>query len=205
MKCERGQAHRHHHQARQTGGTTLRRGAPAPALAVRCAQGFGRRQGRYYLADRREVGSARVRLLLDTDVVVWLVEGMADLRTATRAAIDRAASQNGVLISAISFWEVAMLAAHDRLALSLPAPDWRDRVLSLAARRRQSRDLRRRHRSGAASRPVSCRSGGPSDYRHGEDHGRATGVVRPAHLELWPRRTPCRGDGSTQERVRPAR
>jgi PIN domain nuclease of toxin-antitoxin system len=72
-----------------------------------------------------------VRLLLDTHVLVWLVEGMAQLRPAARRTIERAAATDGVVVSAISFWEVAMLAVRGRLALGTPPSIWRRRVLEL--------------------------------------------------------------------------
>lgn len=70
-------------------------------------------------------------LLLDTHVAVWLVDGLPRLRPAARRAIDRAAARGRLIISAISFWEVALLARRDRLALTMPALDWRRAVLAL--------------------------------------------------------------------------
>lgn len=70
-----------------------------------------------------------MRFLLDTHVLVWLVEGLADLGAVTRAEIDRAASGDGVLVSGISFWEVAMLERRGRLTLSKPVAEWRRKVL----------------------------------------------------------------------------
>jgi PIN domain nuclease of toxin-antitoxin system len=72
-----------------------------------------------------------VRLLLDTHVLVWLVEGMAQLRAPARRTIERAAAGDGIAVSAISFWEIAMLAVRGRIALATPPLIWRRRVLGL--------------------------------------------------------------------------
>lgn len=71
-----------------------------------------------------------MRLLLDTHVLVWLAEGMADLPPASREQIDRAAVGAGIAVSAISFWETAMLAQQGRISLSRPLGSWRQRVVA---------------------------------------------------------------------------
>jgi PIN domain nuclease of toxin-antitoxin system len=71
-----------------------------------------------------------LRLLLDTHVLIWLAEGLTDLPPASRKIIDRAATSHGVAVSAISFWEVAMLESRGRISLSAPIDEWRRRVLS---------------------------------------------------------------------------
>jgi PIN domain nuclease of toxin-antitoxin system len=71
-----------------------------------------------------------VRLLLDTHVLVWLAEGTEDLSRASRDQIDRAAAGAGIAVSAISFWETAMLAQRGRISLSQPLRSWRERVVS---------------------------------------------------------------------------
>jgi PIN domain nuclease of toxin-antitoxin system len=76
------------------------------------------------------VGGDAVKLLLDTHVLIWLVEGLAELGVRGRRTIERAARQGGVGVSAISFWEVAMLAQRGRLTLSKPVADWRRQVLA---------------------------------------------------------------------------
>jgi PIN domain nuclease of toxin-antitoxin system len=71
-----------------------------------------------------------VKLLLDTHVLIWLAEGLKELPPASRKLIDDVARKAGIYVSAISFWEVAMLSAKGRISLSQPLADWRDRVLS---------------------------------------------------------------------------
>jgi len=64
-------------------------------------------------------------LLLDTHVWVWLLEG--DLERVSHAAaslIRRAAASSALLVSDISFWEVAMKAAQGKLVFSMDAAFW---------------------------------------------------------------------------------
>ncbi len=68
-------------------------------------------------------------LLLDTHVIVWLAEGLSDLPETSRDLIDRAARKEGLAVSPISFWEIAMLHSRQRITLSLPVQRWRELVL----------------------------------------------------------------------------
>ena len=68
-------------------------------------------------------------LLLDTHVIVWLAEGLPDLPETSRDLIDRAAREEGLAVSPISFWEIAMLHSKQRITLSLPVQQWRELVL----------------------------------------------------------------------------
>lgn len=69
-------------------------------------------------------------MLLDTHVLIWLAEGNAELKPAARRRIEEAAVQSGLAVSAISFWEVAMLSDRGRISLSLPLTEWRRKVLA---------------------------------------------------------------------------
>lgn len=71
-----------------------------------------------------------MRLLLDTHILIWLAEGHPELPYKARRRIDRDAGRDGLAVSAISFWEIAMLAARGRLALARPADEWRAAVLA---------------------------------------------------------------------------
>ena len=73
-----------------------------------------------------------MRLLLDTHVLVWLAEGSKELPPKSRAVIDEAAKGDGLAVSAISFWEVAMLQVHGRLTIKCPTREWKARVLDAA-------------------------------------------------------------------------
>jgi PIN domain nuclease of toxin-antitoxin system len=70
-------------------------------------------------------------ILLDTHVLVWAVEEVANLRASVAAAIRAHEGRKEVLVSAVSFWEIGVLVAKDRLRLSLPLREWADDVLSL--------------------------------------------------------------------------
>ena len=68
-------------------------------------------------------------LLLDTHVLVWLVKGVDALAPRHRSRLEAAAATEALEISAISFWEVAMLARSGRVSLTRSVIDWRREVL----------------------------------------------------------------------------
>ncbi len=68
-------------------------------------------------------------ILLDTHVLVWSVSDEARLGEQTRAVIDSAWSRNEVAVSAITFWEVAMLQDKGRLDLQVDIGSWRASLL----------------------------------------------------------------------------
>lgn len=70
-------------------------------------------------------------VLLDTHALVWLLAGDSNLGNRSRELADVATREDALLVSAISFWEVAMLAQRRRLSLNQPAAQWRRRVLEL--------------------------------------------------------------------------
>lgn len=64
-------------------------------------------------------------LLLDTHIWVWLLEG--DVERMSRAAVTllrRAAARANLLVSDISFWEVAIKASKGKLVFSMDAAFW---------------------------------------------------------------------------------
>ncbi|MGH7625085.1 MAG: type II toxin-antitoxin system VapC family toxin [Gemmatimonadaceae bacterium] len=64
-------------------------------------------------------------MLLDTHVWIWAVDGTPGRLSHAALARAEAAQQAGhVLVSAITVWEVAMLASRGRIALSLPIGEW---------------------------------------------------------------------------------
>ena len=64
-------------------------------------------------------------ILLDTHVLLWLDRDDASLGVHTRASIAEAWDAGRVAVSAISFWEVALLHLRGRIALRCSASKWR--------------------------------------------------------------------------------
>lgn len=56
-------------------------------------------------------------ILLDTHVLLWLARDPSKLSPSATAAIQDSAQQGGIAISAITLWEIALLAARGKLAL----------------------------------------------------------------------------------------
>lgn len=70
-------------------------------------------------------GGAGGPVVLDTHVWIWAVEGdRAQLGAGAIDELEAASLRGGVLVSAISVWEVAMLEAKGRLTLSRPLEEW---------------------------------------------------------------------------------
>lgn len=57
-------------------------------------------------------------ILLDTHVLVWLASEPSNLSRKASDAIRRASQGTGIAISAITLWELAWLATHDRLEIT---------------------------------------------------------------------------------------
>lgn len=73
-------------------------------------------------------------LLLDTHALVWMDADDAALGPQARQAIRQAWSVGDVAVSAISFWEVAMLAQRGRVKLPVPPNTWRADLLEAGVR-----------------------------------------------------------------------
>ncbi len=69
-------------------------------------------------------------IVLDTHVLVWLAEGDTSLGTRARKLADQALLDDELAVSAISFWEIALLQNRGRLQLVQPLVTWRTRLLS---------------------------------------------------------------------------
>lgn len=54
-------------------------------------------------------------ILLDTHALYWLATADKKLGRASRARIERALEDDGLAVSAVSFWELAMLAKRKRI------------------------------------------------------------------------------------------
>ena len=68
-------------------------------------------------------------ILLDTHALIWLLLDDPRLGRQTRQVIARAWADNETAVSAISFWEIAMLCAKGRLELLVNAETWRAGLL----------------------------------------------------------------------------
>ncbi len=63
-------------------------------------------------------------ILLDTHVWLWLLHYPSQLSSQAKAVIDLEEPQNGLLVSAISVWEIAVKSSIGKLTLSLPINEW---------------------------------------------------------------------------------
>lgn len=70
-------------------------------------------------------------IVLDTHVLVWAVEGDRRLGTNARAAIEEAERTDAIGISAVTPWEIALLAERNRLRLVQEVGTWIEAVLAL--------------------------------------------------------------------------
>lgn len=68
-------------------------------------------------------------ILLDTHALIWLAEGRPELGDRTRHLADEALTRDALGISAITFWEIAMLQQRDRIRLVQPIEVWRRRLV----------------------------------------------------------------------------
>ena len=57
---------------------------------------------------------------VDTQVIIWNALKPETLSSRAKKAIEKANKTNGMLISDISLWEIAMLIKKERLKIDLP-------------------------------------------------------------------------------------
>lgn len=69
-------------------------------------------------------------ILLDTHALLWLAAGSERLGTRAKRLADRALAADELCVSAVSFWEIALLAGRDRVALARPPETLRDELLA---------------------------------------------------------------------------
>ncbi|MGB5497215.1 MAG: type II toxin-antitoxin system VapC family toxin [Sedimenticolaceae bacterium] len=72
--------------------------------------------------------------MLDTHVLIWLDAGTTELGDETAELIDGEFAVDGVAVSAISFWEIAMLIAKGRVVIAQPLLRWREELLAAGLR-----------------------------------------------------------------------
>jgi PIN domain nuclease of toxin-antitoxin system len=69
-------------------------------------------------------------ILLDTHALLWLDSGDRRLGSKARRATERALAAGDLAVSAITFWEVAMLILRRRISLAAPPTAWRSELLA---------------------------------------------------------------------------
>jgi PIN domain nuclease of toxin-antitoxin system len=74
-------------------------------------------------------GELSAPLLLDTHVLLWLVSGDAGLGGHTSRAIEATSHSRSVLVSAITPWEIGLLASKKKIELHQDALGWIRAVL----------------------------------------------------------------------------
>ena len=72
-------------------------------------------------------------IVLDTHVLIWTVQGDSRLGTAAARTIEKEGRVRGVGVSAISPWEIALLAERGRLRLDRDVGEWIEATLDLSA------------------------------------------------------------------------
>lgn len=72
-------------------------------------------------------------MLLDTHVALWLVAGSSAVGAHSRRMIRHAAADSQLAISAVSFWEIALLIAKRRLRSAESAAKIRQLILDAGA------------------------------------------------------------------------
>lgn len=65
-------------------------------------------------------------LVLDTHALVWMDSANPRLGDVSRQMVDHALHTDKLAVSAISYWEVAMLQEKGRLRVEIPLEQWRD-------------------------------------------------------------------------------
>lgn len=68
-------------------------------------------------------------ILLDTHALVWLSEGLPALGKQARKIADQALAEDALAVSAISFWEIALLHQKERIILTQDVSAWRNQLL----------------------------------------------------------------------------
>jgi PIN domain nuclease of toxin-antitoxin system len=72
-----------------------------------------------------------VRILLDTHILVWLLEDSERIGEPVHAQIQNAADEDCLFISAITPWEISMLVVKGRLRLGQDVAEWLGAALRL--------------------------------------------------------------------------
>ncbi len=71
------------------------------------------------------------KLLLDTHIWVWAMNGDVKLLKSFQTAFEKASSMQGILISPMSIWEVGMLVEKKRIEIDMDVLDWIEQALDI--------------------------------------------------------------------------
>jgi PIN domain nuclease of toxin-antitoxin system len=63
-------------------------------------------------------------IIIDTHVWLWLLHEPSQLSNSAQEQIEIEEPNNGILVSAISVWEIAVKSSVGKLVLPLPIDDW---------------------------------------------------------------------------------
>lgn len=63
-------------------------------------------------------------IVLDTHILLWWLSGTGDLSSRARKAIDKAAAQAPLVLSAISVFEIGTGVRRQRIQLAVPFDHW---------------------------------------------------------------------------------
>jgi PIN domain nuclease of toxin-antitoxin system len=70
-------------------------------------------------------------ILLDTHVLIWSLQDAAALGPEARILLDEQVLAEGLMISAITVWEIAMLERKSRIVLGMDVSKWIEDALAL--------------------------------------------------------------------------
>jgi PIN domain nuclease of toxin-antitoxin system len=70
-------------------------------------------------------------ILLDTHVLIWSLQDAPGLGSEARILLDEQLLADGLMISAISVWEIALLAKKSRIVLGMDVAMWIEEALAL--------------------------------------------------------------------------
>ena len=76
-------------------------------------------------------GPSSPPLLLDTHALLWMVENHPRLGTEIAGVLNRAAHEDRIMISAITPWEIGLLASKKRIDLHSDVMAWVHQALAL--------------------------------------------------------------------------
>jgi PIN domain nuclease of toxin-antitoxin system len=79
-------------------------------------------------------GDEAVMVVADTHALVWQLTADAKIGRRARSRLERALAREELCVSAVSFWEIALLVTRDRLRLDSSATHFRWRVLEMGIR-----------------------------------------------------------------------